>query len=216
MKLEHSLPINLSRFGFVEREQEVGVLVRNRCGRDFLYYALHYYFPNEFNVATCGPVEIDRRRILGMSLPSWFVWTCLPFYKVPRLFAERGLALKINQSPINSFSDFVRAMLCPNRLRADESLKIIEHAVNKGSVSGIDMPIGLGGLKDHVVFVFGYDAKNLYVFDTHTVQNIRYQKMTPHGDNRFIMRLSKEVVRDMWSRLGRVWVIEKHGLMVLL
>jgi len=45
MKIPNSLPTNLDKFGFVEREKKNGKLVKNRCGRDFLYYTLHYYFP---------------------------------------------------------------------------------------------------------------------------------------------------------------------------
>ena len=210
MKFEHSLPINLNEFGFVEREQKDGVVLKNRCGRDFLYYVLHYYFPKEFSPRTCGPVEIEKKKIFGTLLPSWLIWTCLPFYKVPRLLIERRLVLVINKFFINSFFDFFRAMVSPKRLSADEALHIVESTINNGSTCGIDMSIGLGGLNDHVLFVFGYDSKNLYVFDTYIVQKIRYQKVTPPSDNRFIMKLPKETVRNMWSRFGRVWVVERR------
>ena len=125
MKFKHSLPINLDKFGFVEREKKNNKLTKNRCGRDFLYYALHFYYPEEFSPMICGPAEIEKRKMFGMSLPSWLVWTCLPFYKVPRLLMRKGLVLKINHKQINSFLDFSKAIVFPKHLNIDDALKMI-------------------------------------------------------------------------------------------
>lgn len=211
MNIEHSLPVILDRFGFVQREKKKnGAEAKNLCGRDFLYYVLHYYFPGEFNPETNNPVEIDKRKLFGKPLPSWLVWTCLPFYKVPKLFAAKGLVLTINEVLIDSFLGFLRAMISPKFLTADEALRIVEESVNKKAACGIDISVSFGGLVNHVMFVSGYDSENLYVFDTHNVKKIKYEKITPPKNNRFVMRLSKKTVRDMWSRFGRVWIVERH------
>lgn len=209
MNFNYSLPINLNEFGFVQRESKNNKLVKNRCGRDFLYYVLNYYFADEFNPTTCGPKEIEERKIFGISLPDWLIWTTLSFYKMPIFLAKKGLVLRINQKTINSSLDFFKAMIFPRYLSADEALEMVEDCIKNGTTIGIDISIGLGGLIDHVLFVFGYDIENLYVFDTHNVEQIKYSKLTPDEDKRFIMKLPKEVVRNMWSRFGRVWVIEK-------
>ncbi len=209
MYIEHSLPIDIEKFGFTEREKNSKGILANRCGRDFLYYALHYYFPEEFNPTMCGPVEIDRRRLFGVPMPSWLVWTCLPFYKIPKLLSEKGLVLKINGLQINSFLAFVKSMLLPKFLTADEIFGVVETSINSKSVCGVDITIGLGGLIDHVLFVLGYDVENLYVIDTHVVEEIQYEKLTAENDPRFFMKLPKGVVSRMWSRFGRVWVIER-------
>ena len=166
-------------------------------------------FPNEFNPKTCNPQDIEEKRLFGLPMPSSLVWTCLPFYKVPKLFLSKRLALKINGVGVSSFLSFVKSMLFPNRLEIDSALKIIETSVDKKLACGIDISIGLRGLADHVMFVFGYDENNLYVIDTHKAEKIDYEKLTPNDDNRFIMKLPRETVKKMWSRFGRVWQVAK-------
>jgi len=44
-----TLPLSLEKIGFVQREKKKdGSTVIYRCGRDFFYYALHFYFPEKF------------------------------------------------------------------------------------------------------------------------------------------------------------------------
>lgn len=200
------LPRPIESVGFVEREKHGGKTVANKCGRDFFYYALNYYRPDLHNASHGNPTDIEKDGMFGLRVPGWLVWTFLSFCKVPRYFASLGLELSINSRKVNTFPQLVRAALS-KAYSANEVLRIIERAVNGGVVSGIDVSIALGGLIDHVMFVYGYDADNLYVFDTHCVRGLEYEKLTPEGDMRYIMRLPKSVIRARWSRFNRVWVV---------
>ena len=95
----------------------------------------------------------------------------------------------------------------PTRSNVHNKIKEIENAVDNGYASGIDISLGLGGLIDHVLFVHGYDVSNFYVFDSHQVSKLEYDKMT--NDNRYYMKLPKSIVEQRWSKFGRVWVLKK-------
>ena len=49
--------------------------------------------------------------------------------------------------------------------------------------------------------------ENFYVFDTQKVKKLEYEKITSKDDERFIMKLSKDIIRKRWTRFGRVWTI---------
>src|SRR3989344_7020591 len=88
-QLPHHLPINLETFGFVEREKDsVGRTVKNRCGRDFFYYALHYYDPTAFSPSTLCHTEIERRGIFGIPMTAALGLAGLLFRHISRLFKE--------------------------------------------------------------------------------------------------------------------------------
>jgi hypothetical protein len=55
-----TLHIDIDQFGFVEREKSDSKSITNRCGRDFVYYGLHYYFPTKFNPQNLNPVAIEN------------------------------------------------------------------------------------------------------------------------------------------------------------
>jgi len=200
------LPLKFENIAFVEREKNNGRIVTNKCGRDFLYYALSYYRPDLHNALRGNPVDIERQGLFGFLVPSWFVWTFLPFWKVPQYFTSLGLELLINNRGVKTFPQFVKAVLSKAH-SADDALQIIENAVNDGAVSGIDVSIALGGLVDHVMFVYGYDGDNLYVLDTHQIKRLEYEKLTPEGNGRYLMRLPKSIIRSRWSRFNRVWIV---------
>lgn len=200
-----TLPININNFGFVKREVEKGKFVRNRCGRDFLYYALHYYLPSRFNENINSPLDIERRKIFGMRVPSSLAWLQLQFYKVPRLLKQLSLQLIINDRVINSFFAFIIATMPKRMVPVDSAIKKCEDAVNDGKVSGIDISLGFGGLLDHVMFVYGYDEDNLYVFDTHKVEGLEYEQLS---GEKMIMKLPKSVIKKRWTGCGRVWIVE--------
>ena len=61
------------------------------------------------------------------------------------------------------------------------------------------------GLLYHVMFVYGYDNNNLYVFDTHFVEGIGYER-TNLGE--FVFKLPKQKVKERWTRFGRVWNVD--------
>ncbi len=74
--MEH-LPLDIKNFGFVQREICNGITVKYKCGRDFLYYALHFLLPSKFNPETNNPQEIDRNHFFGLTVPVWLAWTQL-------------------------------------------------------------------------------------------------------------------------------------------
>lgn len=201
-----SLPINIENIGFVQREKVNGVSVKNKCGRDFLYYSLNYYLPNIFNPIKCSIVEIEKLKLFGLSLPAFLAWTQLQFYKLPRFLKTNNLTLKINNRTINNFFDFVSSILF-SRISYSTAIARIEDNIKNGRVSGVDVSLGFLGLLDHVMFVYGYDEESLYVFDTHKVSHLNYEKIT--NDNRYFMKLSKREVVERWSIFSRVWEVDR-------
>jgi len=196
-----NLPVDLNTFPFFEREKKNGKMVRNRCGRDFIFYALAFYFPDKFGVSKTTAHDLEYKRHLGISVPAFLAWTQLQFCRVSKYLKTLGLRLVINNREIKSFSSFVRATLF-SRMSYDRAILNIEQTVYRGEVVGVDISVGFGGLLDHVLFVYGYDADNLYVFET-TDTPIQYEDVS-EGCAR-VMRLSKSEIKKRWTRFGRVW-----------
>jgi hypothetical protein len=203
-----TLPLNLDQFGFVEREKVNGKKVVFRCSRDFLYYGLHYYLPEKFNPGALTPQLIEEKRLFGLKLPFWFMWTQLQFIYLPKYLRENGLELCINKKRIDSFLDLVSAILF-SRIALDEAIGCVEKAVDEAGVIGIDIALKFGGLLDHVIFVYGYDSDSLYVCDTNQVPNLEYSKVL--DDNRFLMKLPRNVVNKRWKRFSRIWELKKKA-----
>ena len=126
----NTLPIPLENIGFVERERRNGRAVTNRCGSDFLYYSLHYYFPSKFSPEDLNPLEIERRGLFGLRLPSWLMWTQLQFMRLPSYLANNGIRLVINGREITSFSALVAAIPF-SRMRYKDAVQNIERAVDE-------------------------------------------------------------------------------------
>lgn len=204
-----SLPIDLQTFGFVTRESEKGIPVPNRCGRDFLYYCLHYYLRETYSPTTLDPKRIEEERVFGWCIPSWLIWTGLSFVKVPALLKKHGLELRINRVAITSWFGFLLATIGRHRLSFEEAVTEVKLAIDQQRVSGIDISIRMKGLIDHVMFVYAYDEDGLCVFDTHFVREAGYQKLT--RDNRCIMFLPYREISKRWTGLGRVWTISRTG-----
>lgn len=204
----HHLPLDLTTFSFVTREALSGKTLPNQCGRDFLYYALSFYYPEQFNAQSLSPQEITRRGIFGINVPPWLVWTGLSFMYVPNFLMKKGLILSINNRKIHNPLDFFLATLPIRWQSFEKSIAEIEKAINQGIVTGVDIAMHLGGMVDHVMFVYGYDDENLYVFDTHQA-DLEYEKTTADDDSRYIMRLPKSVAKKRWGMWGRVWRVEK-------
>ena len=203
-----TLPINLDTFDFIEREFVNGKKVNNKCGRDFLYYSLHYYFPDKFNRNINNPLLIEKNNIFSFSVNAKFAWLMIQFFKVPVLFKELGLSLSIGGKQIKTFGNFIVSIINPNQKSAQEAIEEVEKLIGQGFVAGIDISLSLWGLMDHVIFVYGYNEDNLYVFDTHQVAGLEYEKITK--DTRYIMKISKNTIIKKWSRFGRVWVVKKE------
>src|SRR3989338_7892609 len=172
-----ALLIDTEKFGFVEREKNGSKTLTNRCGRDFLYYALHYYLPTKFNPKNLNPTQIESQKLFGLRLPSFLMWTQLQFYKLPKYLKTNNIKLFINEKEINLFKDFFTAIFF-SRITYQDAIKKIEQSIDKGVASGIDIGLKYGGLLDHVIFVYGYDQDFLYVFDTHQVPILEYSKLT--------------------------------------
>ncbi|MBI2623414.1 MAG: hypothetical protein HYW65_02450 [Candidatus Liptonbacteria bacterium] len=200
-----TLKRNIDAISFFEREKYGGQYVRNKCGRDFLYYALNYYYPEKFNNTLNNPTEIDGKKLFGTPVPAWLAWTQIQFWKVPQFLRAQNLQLFINSCAITSFANFAGAILSSKTSFA-EAIRGIERAVDEDTASGIDISLGMGGLLDHVVFVYGYDTENLYVVDTHKVESLGY---TATSGNKLLFKLAKEEIQKRWTRFGRVWKVVK-------
>ncbi len=211
MHFKHSLPIDIEKFGFVKREEKNGKPIALRCGRDFLYYALHYYKPDLYAPDAYNPEKIERERIFGVKVPSLLMWTGLQFIHTPTVLTQNKLNLTINENPVENYLDIISALMLPKNIPFSKALDVVENTIESQDVVGIDISLGLCGILDHVLFVYAYDKENLYVFDTYNVQGLEYEKMTPENDERYIMKLPKSVVRKRWSQLlGRVWIVSSN------
>lgn len=202
-----TLSRNVSEIGFFERKKVNGKYVINKCGRDFLYYALNFYRPNLFNSTTNNPNEVDKKKLFGTPLPTWLAWTMIPLARAPKFFKSQGLQVVINEKKVSSFIGLLDAILFSRKSYVD-AIQNIEQCVDGNIACGIDLSIGLGGLWDHIVFVYGYDEESLYICDTHTalVEKLHYEKM-PEGV--FLFKLSKSEIKKRWTRFGRVWKVQK-------
>lgn len=207
--IKKTLPVSIDQIGFVEREEYNGEPIKNRCGRDFLYYTLNYYYPDIHNPQKGNPSDIESRGLFGLRVPSWFVWTFLSFIRVPNYFKSLGLVIEINNRKVDSFWQFLRAVLFTPMSSGDVGIELVEKSINDGKAVGIDIAVALWGLVDHVMFVYGYDENNLYVLDTHFVNQIGYEKITPNDEPRFLMKLPKKMILEKWTRFNRVWVVQR-------
>lgn len=201
-----NLPIKLDTFGFVKRETCNGITVKYKCGRDFLYYVLTYYFPSKFNKNFNNPEQIDKSGFFGLHISVSFAWTMLQFIRMPKFLMKNGLALNINKRKVTSYFNFIKAMIF-SRISYDKAVELIEKNVNNGNAVGLDLALRFQGLEDHIMFVYGYDENNFYVFDTNKIPKLQYEKIT--DDERFIMRVSKGTVRKRWKLFSRVWELNK-------
>jgi len=196
---------SLQDFSFFEREKVREKIVSNKCGRDFLYYALNFYFPEEFNKTSNNPVKIDRLKLFGSPVHSSFAWTQIQFANVANFFNQKSLKLFINNREVEGYFSFIYATLFA-RKECDDAIEEIKRAIDGNEVVGIDISLGMSGLLDHVLFVYGYDEDNLYVFDTHRVSRLEY---VPIEGSNFYYQLPKSVISSRWTKFGRVWSVKK-------
>lgn len=209
IKIKNSLShVDLDTFGFVEREQQNGKRLANQCGRDFLYYVLNYYFPQLHNKFHLNPKEISKSGLFGFSwLPIWLIPTGLTFKKVPRYLKSFSLQLIINDRKINTYFDFLLSILPIRQMSFEAGIRKIEQSINDGCAVGVDIALALFGMVDHVMFVYGYDDENFYIFDTHQTRILEYEKLTPEADKRFIMKLPKSIIKKRWTIFSRIWIV---------
>lgn len=213
LTLMKTLARSLDSIGFVEREREDGKQVPFKCGRDFLYYALNFYFPEKFNPSAIGPIEIDRQKLFGSPMPKHLAWTQLQFKDAPNFLKSLGLTLFINNREIRSYAGFMFGNALGgffSSMKFEGAMQEIERCVDANIACAVDMPVGKKWMLflDHVMFVYGYDDDNLYVFDTLSVPLVAYERM---NTDVHYYKLPKAVIRKNWSSLGRVWRIEKSA-----
>jgi hypothetical protein len=199
-----TLTTNLADISFVSREMRGGRVVGNKCGRDFLYYGLHYYFPDLFSADGISPTVMEQQSLLGPAVPTWLAWTMVQFMSAPRYLHSQGIRWYINNRLITNYRTLVSAIMC-SRITYEAALRDIKCAINANEVVGIDLSLGWGGLLDHVLFVYGYDDEVLYVFDTHQVPGLEYEPICPD----VYFALPKSVIRKRWTRFGRVWRLQR-------
>ena len=190
---------------FYTREKRKGEAVKNKCGRDFLYYALNYHLPHLYSTSKLNPLRIDREHLFGTPVPSWLAWTQIQFFNLAPFLRTHHLSLKINDKKIAGNTSLFSAILF-SRKDYDEAMWLVETSIQEDRTVGIDVSLGCGGLLDHVMFVYGFDAENVYVIDTHRVPGLEY---IPVEDSQHYFRLPKSVIRDRWTRFGRVWEVCK-------
>jgi len=205
VSIENKLSIDLYTFNFVSRETNAkGKPITFRCFRDFLYYSLTFYKPQQYNVSN-GGAKVLELRPLGITLPFWLIWTMLHVKHLPRVCKSEDLQLYVNNRPINSYFALLFGLIWPRPVLYETLLSEIEQGIKKGIVLGIDLAIQPGGIVDHVMFVYGYDSENIYVFDTLQIPNLPYEKLT--NDNRFIMKLPKSTIKERLGRWSRIWKV---------
>lgn len=192
-----TLNIDLEHFPFYNREIINNKRVKNKCGRDFLYYCLMFYKKEEAN--NINPLVLNNK--FGINVPSWLAWTQLQFIFMPKYLKEKGLILDINKNKIHNFIDFIKSTLF-SRISLSKAIQDIENSIDKGIACGIDISIGIGGLLDHVMFVYGYDKDNLYIFET-TDTPIKYEEINKQYPS--IKKISKDEINKRWTKFGRVW-----------
>ncbi len=202
----------LDTVGFAEREMREGKPVSFKCSRDFLYYALNFYFPERFNPSAIGPAEIDRRKLFGEPQPKLLAWTQLQLANAPKYLESLGLALHINDRRIRSYADLILVNAFGGIFAAqpfEKAMRSIERCVDEDVACAVDLPVGKKWMVylDHVMFVYGYDDENLYVLDTLPVSLVPYERMR---EDVHFYRLPKAAIRKQWSTLGRVWRVVKE------
>lgn len=193
----------INQIDWVGREQRKGKTVSNKCGRDFLYLALNYLYPEKYNPETNSPVLIETRRLFGFPVPPYLAWTQIQFFNLAGFLKKENIELKINDKKINSYLSFVWGNLF-SKISYTEALDKIEKCIDKDIPCAVDISIagGIMVLLDHVMFVYGYDEENLYVIDSHTVKNVGYELI---DEKAHLYKLSKSIIRSRWSKFGRVW-----------
>ena len=201
-----TLPIQLENFSFYNREKDKnGKNIKNKCGRDFLYYALVYYFPHEYGNGKITAYDLDHNGYFGIPVSFWLAWLQIQFLRMPKYLVSKNLLLAINKNNIRTFKDFFTSILF-SKNSFQQAINTVRKNIDTQVATGIDISIGIFGLLDHVLFVYGYDNEYLYVFET-TKAPIDYVSI----DENFplIKKISLKEVEKRWTRFGRVWTVEK-------
>lgn len=147
--------------------------------------------------------QISERRVFGLNLPSCLAWTQLQFFRVPALFALHRLKLSINTRVITTWWQFVSTILF-SRMTNIQAIEYIQARIRENKAVGIDISLGVYGLLDHVLFVYGCDSEGFIVFET-TKTKLAY---TCLDAEKGIFHLPYTEVHRRWTRFGRTWCVE--------
>lgn len=197
-----TLAWELTDIPFVSRETSgAGKPIKFRCNRDFIFYALTFYQRNK-NAWPQHPEQLEYKPF-GIKLPFWLMWTMFHVVHTPRILADNKLILFINDHKITSWWSYWPALLWPRPVSFEAVLSEIETAIDHNIALGIDISVALGGLVDHILFVYGYDDGNLYVLDTQQLPMLPYVKVLV--GERFLMKLPKSALPERLGRFSRLW-----------
>ena len=202
--MSHFLPIDINKFSFYEREKDSsGKYIKNKCWRDYFYYALHYLKPGEFNINHCPPIELEGK--LGFRFSPVLAWTTLQFVRHQKFLKENNLALSVNGYRVNSWLNFFWYVISNLYVSKSKREKLLQYAIESvGSNEAVGLDIGMNYLNtlDHVMFVQGFDDNFFYIFDTRTIPGIKYERI---HDTYPIYKIAINEVR---KRILRVWLVE--------
>lgn len=196
--------INFKNFGFVQREKKNNKIVKNRCLRDFLYYTLHYYFPEIFNPDFINPQIIENIRLFGFKIPEYLPAGGAQYSGIAKLLKAYNLKLELNGRLIKSKIDFLNVFLIKRRITYDNLIKIVKKYLKNNITCGIDVPITL--FYDHIMFVCKIDKENIYLIDTHKAKNIKYKKISK-DENEFVMAYKLSDLKKDWDFRGLAWAV---------
>jgi hypothetical protein len=162
---------------------------------------LAYYFPLKFGLGKLTAYDMEHKGHFGISVPASLAGLMVQFCRVPKYFKKLGLQIVINDYKVNSFFDFCWAIIF-SRMAYEQAIINIEKMVDCNEATGVDIGVMYWGLANHVLFVYGYDDENLYVFETIRAP-IQYENIDTKYPN--LMKLPKTEIKKRWTRFGRVW-----------
>ncbi|MFT5179828.1 MAG: hypothetical protein ACI9GH_000212 [Candidatus Paceibacteria bacterium] len=202
------LKINLNNFSFIERECSKNNKTKtNRCLRDFLYYALHFYYPKKFNNEELNAEKIEDQRLFGFKIKEGFPFGGGQYSKITPFLNENNLYLEVNNKKIRNLWDFILAFFFKN-LSYKKLIIFINKNIENNIPIGIDVPAGL--VMDHVMFVYKIDEKGIYLIDSHKAPNIPYTNIS-NESGKFVMFMNFKDLKRIWNWRGLVWVVKKSS-----
>jgi hypothetical protein len=206
--MSHFLPIDIEKFDFYEREKNSdGSFVKNKCWRDYFYYALTYLEPEKFNTQVCPPTVLEG--MLGFRFSPVLAWTMLQFVRHQEFLKQHDITLSVNYKKVNSWFNFFWYVITNLYVSNPQKVRLVEYAkqqVRVNNAVGLDIGMNYLNTLDHVMFVQGFDDEFFYIFDTRTIPGINYEKIYSQYP------IYKIAIKEVKRKILRVWVVESKGL----
>jgi hypothetical protein len=206
------LLIDINNFGFIVRENgKDGKQKKNRCGRDALYYVLHYYYPDTFSPKDLSPERIENLRMFGFKIPEWFpVFSGVAVSRVPKVLKNFNIRVFANNKPVNGAIDFLGRILSHKKMSFDSVLELLKKGIENGNAFVIDISAYEAGFGvDHAMFVYGIDDNYAYVIDSHKLAFFEYEKIL-EDENKYLMRFPLSKLKNRWEKRGILWMFKKE------